>query len=724
MAMAAMAALVGLLVWRSAPAVVADDGTASATLRAARLNQPTPAYLNAADSSGYLSSQTPETPASLSAWVGRDGSTVEDLPTPIAVNGGFGLERAGETNTYRIRHYATGEVTRIDLPATDTSTDVFAGNRLMTLRADGDRRTLHLLEFPEGGGQPVDRQVSGFQEDITRRQPTDPGLDGPYHRAVASDGRGGVLRYMTVNYGTWRDALVDFATARLTYLAGGGSVQSLGGDRILLDAPAEHQASPRPYLLDRDRPDRPGTSVAQVPIEADAYSRVILGDWLVYADTAGGAVRAVPLAGGAARTLLPRSAGRPVSDPDGSLYIEGGGDARHWAVQHITLAGDGTPVAAAVVPLPPASVWEVGGMAVDRGRLLLATEKPAFPSTPEPDTYLTGFDLSRTWTGTVTAGPLRKLGDLGYEMPASSDHPSDAMEEAWHQPCFGDCLRFTGTGESSVAHDVHGVGEVVAAAGPYRVVRPSTGEAPGEDAAAGQEVRDGKKVLSQGRRQAAALWDNTLWTQGSTPGTVSAVSLPSLKPTGTASFGAPCVPEELQVVDRWIYWSCGPGGDTGVYDRVTRRPVAVPSGYAQLADGYLVTQDIEAGRLRITYFPGAVPAARTGTHDLAPLPSPVHTPQDRRGRSWAVDRFDGAIAYLDASGDVTVTWPRLRTSKASPTLEGPFPGTPLMGTVSEALLVAALAGAVTFRTNGRARQPSPTGDTTTAPNPVMDSGPS
>jgi hypothetical protein len=43
-----------------------------------------------------------------------------------------------------------------------------------------------------------------------------------------------------------------------------------------------------------------------------------------------------------------------------------------------------------------------------------------------------------------------------------------------------------------------------------------------------------------------------------------------------------------------------------------------------------------------------------------PLPSPVRTPQDRHGLFWAVDRFDGTVAHLDASGDVTVKWPRVR----------------------------------------------------------------
>ncbi|MEY9989545.1 hypothetical protein ABIE67_001577 [Streptomyces sp. V4I8] len=416
----------------------------------------------------------------------------------------------------------------------------------------------------------------------------------------------------------------------------------------------------------------------------------VVGDWLVYANMIDGTVHAVPVAGGSARTLLARSTLRTrfANAQDGSVYIDGGSDEEHWALQHITLAEDGTPVAKPVVPLPPVTGWEVGGMALDHGRLLLATERAPEPG--EGDTFLTASELSLAADGTLTAGPLEELGDLGYEVPDEEPY-IDAMDAGRHQPCYADCLRLTSTGESSVAHNVCGVGYVVAAAGPYRVVRPAdqkicptgTGR---------QEVRDGDKVLSSGPRRPAALWDSTLWTPGSEPGTVSAVSLPSLETVGTESVGATCVPEELQVVGRWIYWSCGPGGDAGVYDRATGRLIDLPSGYAQLADGYLVSQSTAARKLMITYFPDAVHADRVGTSELGPLPSPLRTPQDRRGRFWAVDRFDGAVAYLDASGDVTVKWPRVRPS---PFAE-PGPDTPFAGTPSRAVFVLALACAITL----------------------------
>ncbi|MGY1498342.1 FlgD immunoglobulin-like domain containing protein [Streptomyces sp. QTS52] len=123
-----------------------------------------------------------------------------------------------------------------------------------------------------------------------------------------------------------------------------------------------------------------------------------------------------------------------------------------------------------------------------------------------------------------------------------------------------------------------------------------------------------------------------------------------------------CLPSHLQVVGRYVYWSCGPNAQAVVYDQVKRTTQTVPRGYARLADGYLVSQDNKAGKLLITYLKGAVPAAKVGTKELGPLLSPPNAPADRRGRFWNVDRFGGPVAYSTASGDVTVKWPQVTTS--------------------------------------------------------------
>lgn len=701
--MVVLAVGAGLLTWTPASAAAADDEEMpSVTLQATPMTT-RPANLYAADSSGYLSTPSPGEPSSLSTWVGKDGSTVEGLPTPVAVLGGLGLERGKETNTYRIRHYATGEVVRVDLPETDIATQMFAENRLVTQRVVDGERTLHLLEIPDGGGQPTDRQVTGVLDDLDEAVAN---ADGDFVQGSTSDGRGGVFHYKPAGGEAGRNALLDFATARVTYVPRGGfdrmRALHLGRDKVVFSVGDKSFKTSKLYAIDRARPDRPGTLIDRLPDEEKALEGQwnadmvrAVGDWLVYANMIDGTVHAVPVAGGPARTLLPRSTLRTrfVNAQDGSVYIDGGSDEEHWAVQRITIAEDGTPVAEPAVPLPAVTAWEAGGMALDHGRLLLATERAPAPG--EGNTFLTASKLSLAADGTLTAGPLEELGNLGYRVPDQEPY-IDAMSAGWDQPCYEDCLRLTATGESSVAHNVCGVGQVVAAAGPYWVVRPS--EQKICPAGSGkQEVRDGDKVLSSGPRQPAALWDSTLWMPGSEPGTVYAASLPTLKPVAAETVGATCVPEELQVVGRWIYWSCGPNGDAGVYDRATGRQIDVPSGYAQLADGYLVSQATAARKLLITYFPDAVPADRVGTSELGPLPTPARTPQDRRGLFWAVDRFDGAVAYLTSSGDVTVKWPRVRASSFTE----PGPDTPFAGTLPGALFVLALACAVTLRSTGR-----------------------
>lgn len=52
-----------------------------------------------------------------------------------------------------------------------------------------------------------------------------------------------------------------------------------------------------------------------------------------------------------------------------------------------------------------------------------------------------------------------------------------------------------------------------------------------------------------------------------------------------------CLPTDLQVTGRYVYWSCGPNKPAGVYDQTTHGQQDVPRGYARLADGYLVSQD-------------------------------------------------------------------------------------------------------------------------------------
>ncbi|WP_371661397.1 FG-GAP-like repeat-containing protein [Streptomyces sp. NBC_00280] len=642
-AVAVAAVVAGLLQFASGPAVAADGGDMpTVTLTGAHRAAPRPAYLAAADDAGYLSVRQPNLTDSPATWTDRSGSTREYASHAYlsTYNGGLGLEKAsGTTNVYQIRRYSTGEVTRFYVPAGDRVTRVFAENRLLVARKAGEKWTLRLLEMPTGGGQPVDRPVTGVADDFSGTV-----------LETASDSRGAAFWYKQAGGGSpWRTALLDFDTASLSYVPsdefGVLEYPHLAGDKVIFYALDKTFRNARLYVVDRDRPEVPGHLV-DVPAAARLKARAI-GDWVLYPDdTSRNAIRAVPVTGGPARTLLTASSGTFVDGADGGFSIEGGADAEHWAIQHVTLGPDGAPAVEPVAPLPAVSVYEAGGIAVDQGRLLLGTEH-VDATDPGSGTELTASTLSLAADGTLTAAPPETLHDLGYEVP-DPEHPFRAE-------CYEECLRFTGTGTGGILNREDGVSSVVAASGSYSVIRTSQGAL---------QLRNGSEVWATGPWSAAALWGNTLWTArtGSSGSTeYERSSLPSRGTEFRRSLGS-CLPTDLQAAGRYVYLSCGPGKEAGVYDQELNLVQDVPRGYARLGDGYLVTQDDKAGKLLITYLEGAVPADRVGTEELGPLPSPAHAPADLRGRFWNVDRFGGPVAYTTASGDVTVKWPQVTTS--------------------------------------------------------------
>ncbi|MEH0420423.1 FG-GAP repeat domain-containing protein [Streptomyces sp. B21-083] len=639
---AALAMTAGLLQFASGPAAAADGGgMPTVTLTGAHRAAPRQAFLTAADDSGYLSVPEPYSYSSPATWTGRDGSTREfpDHAYSNFYNGGLGLEKPpGTTNVWQIRRYATNKVTRFYVPAGDRVTGVFAENRLLVARKTDGKWTLHLLEMPAGGGQPVDRPVTGVADDFS---------ETVYE--PASDTRGGAFWYKQADGGApWHTALIDFDTAAMTYVPSDDfgllEYPHLAGDTVLFYAIDKGFDNSQLYVIDRRHPAAPGHLI-DVPDDALLRARAI-GDWLLYPDTGRNTILAKPVTGGPARTLLAASTGKFVDGDDGGFSIEGGTDAEHWAIQHVTLGPDGVPVVEPVAPLPAVSVYEAGGVAVDQGRLLLGTERADAPD-PHSGTDLTASTLNLAADGKLTAAPPENLGSLGYDV--------ENGEMSYHVDCYNECLRLTGTGAGDIVHPADGISAVVAASDPYTVVRTTQGAL---------QRRQGNEVLHTYSAPPVDLWGSMEWTAKTTlSGMTEVVGFP-LSPTGSYTrftFSA-CLPTELQAVGRYVYWSCGPNKQAGVYDLEKGRMQDVPRGYARLGDGYLVSQDDAAGKLLITYLEGAVPADRVGTEELGPLPSPPYAPADLRGRFWNVDRFGGPVAYLTASGDVTVKWPQVTTS--------------------------------------------------------------
>ncbi|MFD8691785.1 FG-GAP-like repeat-containing protein [Streptomyces sp. NPDC059651] len=148
---------------------------------------------------------------------------------------------------------------------------------------------------------------------------------------------------------------------------------------------------------------------------------------------------------------------------------------------------------------------------------------------------------------------------------------------------------------------------------------------------------------------AASVWGTTLWAATSATGALTATDLGQRKVVQTLATGAPCVLKEVRTVGRWIYWNCGTTGAAGVYDRTAKKSFTVPSGPALVGDGYLVRHDRTAGKLLLTDFHTGKPAAPRAVADL-----PAGKTADQRRLTWAVDKFGGDIAYVDAANSVHI----------------------------------------------------------------------
>ncbi|QXE38730.1 hypothetical protein KQY30_35505 [Streptomyces sp. GMY02] len=139
---------------------------------------------------------------------------------------------------------------------------------------------------------------------------------------------------------------------------------------------------------------------------------------------------------------------------------------------------------------------------------------------------------------------------------------------------------------------------------------------------------------------AAAVWGDELLTAGSTPGSVTGFNLTTKTASTAFTADAACVPRKLQAVGRWLYWSCGPGGGAGVYDRTAKKSVPVPSGEARLGDGYVVTHNKAAGELTLTTITGSDAVSRV----IGELPDTGVSQRDVR---WTVDESGTNAAYVD-----------------------------------------------------------------------------
>ncbi len=619
-------------------AAVADGGTQQAqealipaehrtTVRDATLQGP---VVGGADGTGRQGVFHTEEGRSGRLWTRfADGKTfpvsTRESGAPGSATGSDVLAFGKENGDVELRDAADGSVRTITVPEGQRHRVTY-GSTVLTaesvVNSDGTSTThLHLLSLsPEGATRDV--RITGLPE-------------GTVLRSHATGDDTSVVLRAEVG-GTQRLILVDKSTGVVSGvtppLGAGFWNPELTPERLTLYNATELTvwSVPRDDLSATPTVLKPGT-----PLSSPTTGWAVVGEWLVYTSATSPALEAVPLDGGPSITLLRSTNRRVLAGPDGTAVAVGGYKADDWGIRRVTAGPDGRPQVALVKKLPPVPAT-VEGLSLAQGRLGLIDN-----STGAKRDY--GRTLSAT--GTPAYGERARLTDYGYDVPPCAD--GDAACGALHGLGDGrfarlerdnaerDLVRVDGPGgDDHITLAVPQGGEITSVTRDHLIHTSS--------AAKKQTVyrlSDGKAVV-QRVPGAASVWAGRLWTPGAAKGVVTALDVATQKTTETADTGAGCVPQELQAVGRWLYWSCPSGGPAGVYDRTAKKSVPVPSGEALLGDGWLVTHDRAAGRLVLT----TVDTGQARSRTVGELPD---TGVSQRHVRWTVDRFGGNTAYVD-----------------------------------------------------------------------------
>ncbi|MGW1169125.1 hypothetical protein [Streptomyces sp. NPDC002550] len=657
-------------------ATAAADTSGETVIPAALLNDPPQDAIAFAGTGGFLH-QT-DTQSTL-VWTKYAGGP--DIPLPeIGSNGwipatsgaGSDIVATPSADGYHLHDMDSGTTTTITPGAGQSYVGTF-GSRVLTVTkaADGSVTGFHVLGTADG--QQTDTPVTGWPEGAVLRIPV-----------LAGDADSVVISYTETGNGTseQRLALVDLATGTVTPTMGPLAPRAhvvlsrkylawytwTGADGIA--------SAGQVHIVSRSAPGAAETTIQVPPAPlGSGYSSIlrsmgIVGDSLVmsYGVTHAGAATTddklgyplytMPLSGSTTVTPVLDHTNGIKQEPDGVVAVGGSSDT-DWAAHLFTAGADGTPTGTAVdsdpgVPAP------LDGLALGGGTLYTVRRDPS------------GTDI--VYDRSVQLGSPPSYGaEQGFGQPfAPTDCDSAAtcnppiatgdgnISQLWpNANAQGDAVTLQNhNGTADLVTPGATGGTLVDAEGPYVVYNgASTKKQYLGDADAGGTSH----VLFTRQITAAALSGSTVWVPGPAAGTLTQIDLTTQRTVQTVATDAPCVPSELQATaQHWVYWSCGPSGPAGVHDLATGKDIPVPAHPAQLGDGFVVEHDTAAGKLTLT----DVHTDTATTTDLAELPAgPV---ADDRRVTWAVDKYQGGIAYLDSGKNVHLVDPHIPASTPAP----------------------------------------------------------
>ncbi|MGK5680284.1 FG-GAP repeat domain-containing protein [Actinoplanes sp. URMC 104] len=343
--------------------------------------------------------------------------------------------------------------------------------------------------------------------------------------------------------------------------------------------------------------------------------------------------------------IVPEAALPLVQGPDGVL-LAGGTGRGDWSMRKVTEAG-----ASVVLPL---ATQVNAGVTLSAGVL---RHTVAAPRPGEGAAYrLVAEQLGPGAPGTGSAVNSYPLID---PVPCQAGATCVRMVDGSNSGSAyvgrdGEGLTLRSSDPAITARPVGADARVVDASPNYRVVNTATS----------QQVfgADGPTSTPDQGAVASALWFDSLF-RARPNGGFEAWHLPTGNKAPGVSTGSTCRITELQAVGRHVYWTCGPEGPAGIVDLTFQgenlNVITLPAGQYLLGDNYLVRHDANGALLRydITGNKLGEPAtmATFPRGDLA----------DDRNITWAVDRFGGDVAWVDAENAVHIVDPGVAPSAPS-----------------------------------------------------------